>query len=68
MSENGELYFEEGVSCRYCYHQLTEEQKKSAQERHKQIQLAKERNTKHLGYKKPKFVKPMEVPLDHSNM
>lgn len=42
--------FLEGVHCRYCAHVLTAEQKKAAQERQRQMRLAKQRNQRHLGY------------------
>lgn len=41
--------FEEGVSCPGCRSSLTEKKLASSRERHKQIKLAKERGTKHLG-------------------
>jgi UPF0176 protein len=50
-------YYEEGVCCRYCYHILSDQQKQSSQERHRQILLAKERNEKHLGYQENKHLK-----------
>jgi UPF0176 protein len=41
--------YEEGVSCPYCINLMTAEQKRSARERHKQMQLARERGQAHLG-------------------
>lgn len=41
--------YEEGVSCPYCINLMTPEQKRSARERHKQMQLARERGQAHLG-------------------
>ncbi|KAF0096242.1 MAG: hypothetical protein E1N59_209 [Puniceicoccaceae bacterium 5H] len=42
-------YFEEGVSCPYCYEGLTEEKRESRRERHRQMQLARQRGYEHLG-------------------
>ena len=38
-----------GVSCPQCYAQRSEEKKRSLAERHRQVQLAKQRNDAHLG-------------------
>jgi UPF0176 protein len=38
-----------GVSCPKCYEQRSEEKKRSLAERHRQVQLAKQRNDSHLG-------------------
>ena len=45
--------FMEGVHCRYCIDKLTEEKKRKAIERDRQIRLSQERHEKHLGYKHP---------------
>ena len=42
-------YFEAGVSCPHCYHQLTDDQRTRFREREKQVQLAKQRNQAHIG-------------------
>ena len=42
-------FYAPGVSCSHCYHTLTDDQKKRFAERHKQIQLAKQRNEVHIG-------------------
>jgi UPF0176 protein len=42
--------FEEGVTCQHCVHLITEKKKESARERNLQMQIAKERKYKHLGY------------------
>ena len=39
----------EGVSCPYCYHNLSEYRKTRFEERQKQMMLAKKRNHQHLG-------------------
>ena len=41
--------YEAGVSCRFCAPRLTPEQRASARERQKQIELARRRGTRHLG-------------------
>jgi UPF0176 protein len=41
----------QGVGCPHCYDSLTDDQKKRFGERQKQIQLAKQRNEKHIGRK-----------------
>ncbi|MDA7822623.1 rhodanese-related sulfurtransferase [Opitutales bacterium] len=46
--------FEEGVSCPRCVRSLTQERKKSLRERQKQMKLARERKTQHLGKKMPR--------------
>lgn len=38
-----------GVHCPHCYHSLTPEQLARFSERHKQVQLAKQRNQQHIG-------------------
>jgi UPF0176 protein len=38
-----------GVSCPKCYDRLSEEKKRGLAERHRQVQLAKQRNDSHLG-------------------
>ena len=40
-----------GISCPHCYNTLTEEKKKSLTERQKQVILAKQRGTSHIGEK-----------------
>ncbi len=47
--EKGHPDYEEGVSCQNCRGSLTEAKLASSRERHKQIQLAEKRGTKHLG-------------------
>ncbi len=49
--------FESGVSCRFCAGLLTPEQKASARERQKQIQLARQRGETHIGPAKRKLAK-----------
>ena len=41
--------YERGVSCSNCYHKTSDEHKRSARARQKQIDLAKSRGTHHLG-------------------
>ncbi|HZV61702.1 MAG TPA: rhodanese-related sulfurtransferase [Methylophilaceae bacterium] len=41
--------YQEGVSCPYCYAQLSEEKRRSAAERQKQVELALQRGDVHLG-------------------
>ena len=44
-----------GVSCSNCYDQTTEEQKSRYMSRQKQVDLAKQRNQKHIGPKEEVF-------------
>lgn len=44
-------HYKEGVHCSRCYLNLTPQQIEANTERHRQILLARERETKHLGYK-----------------
>ena len=41
--------YEEGIHCKHCVDSLTDKKKTSLQERHKQIQLAADKNSSHLG-------------------
>ena len=41
--------FRKGISCPHCYEMTTTKQKKSFEERTKQISLAKKKRIKHLG-------------------
>ena len=41
--------YQEGVSCPHCYAQLSEEKRRSAAERQKQVELALQRGDMHLG-------------------
>lgn len=54
-------YFEDGVFCRYCFTKLKRSQVEAARERHKQIQLAKERQVGHLGFTAQKIRKPQKM-------
>ena len=45
----------QGVSCPNCFDQTTEEQKSRYMSRQKQIDLAKQRNQKHIGPKEEVF-------------
>jgi UPF0176 protein len=42
-------FYEEGISCLYCYETLTDQKRQRRQERQKQIALAKSRNQAHIG-------------------
>ena len=42
--------YEEGVSCTYCFDELTDKKRDAARERNMQIQLAEAKGMKHLGY------------------
>lgn len=42
-------FYQEGVSCPHCHAQLTEEKRKSAAERQKQVELAAQRGAAHIG-------------------
>jgi UPF0176 protein len=42
-------HFVEGVSCPKCFDRLSQKKKSSLAERHRQVQLAKQRNDSHLG-------------------
>jgi UPF0176 protein len=46
--------YEEGVCCDACAHSLSDEQKNSSRERHRQISLAQARGQPHLGPRPPK--------------
>jgi len=51
--------FEEGVSCAHCHADTTEEQKARFRERQHQVELARQRNTIHMGKRpEPKVKKP----------
>ena len=45
--------YEYGISCPRCFDSLTHAKKKSLEERHKQIKLARERNVAHIGLEMP---------------
>ncbi len=45
--------YEDGVSCPRCAKSLTAERKASLRERHRQVELARQRNTRHIGKKMP---------------
>ncbi|MBT3561125.1 MAG: hypothetical protein HN496_01675, partial [Flavobacteriaceae bacterium] len=47
-----------GVACPSCFDSTTEDQKRRYMSRQKQVDLAKERNTKHIG--------PKEEPIQKS--
>jgi UPF0176 protein len=49
LEERQSNSYEEGVCCPYCVAVLTQQQKASARERHKQMLLAEQRGTSHLG-------------------
>jgi UPF0176 protein len=49
LEERQSNAYEEGVCCPYCVTVLTPQQKASARERHKQMLLAEQRGTSHLG-------------------
>lgn len=46
--------FEEGVSCPACVDQLSDDQKKRFRDRQKQVELARQRNTRHVGAPPPR--------------
>jgi len=46
-------HYEKGVCCPNCYDKLSDEQKERFKERQKQIELAAERNQKHIGAEPP---------------
>ncbi len=47
-------YYQRGVCCPLCFDQLTDDKKQRFSERQKQIDLATERNQKHIGAAPPK--------------
>lgn len=55
----------EGIHCKFCYNKLTPEQIAAAKERDHQIQLAKQRNEKHLGFVPRKKVKQCVANVAH---
>ena len=54
-------YYQAGISCAKCYHSLTDEKRRAAQERQKQVELAKLKGTKHLGATKKARAKAVKV-------
>ncbi len=44
-------HYQPGASCPNCYDKISEEKRKGAAERHKQVQLAKQRGEQHIGRK-----------------
>src|SRR5690554_1353341 len=42
-------HYEAGISCHFCYHEQTDEQRERFRERERQIQLARERGEIHIG-------------------
>ncbi len=46
-------HYLKGVHCTYCYSKLDADKIRAAKERDRQMQLAKQRNEKHLGYVHP---------------
>lgn len=48
-SQRESPFFEDGVSCDHCYHELTEKQKEGSRERRRQIALSKDRGEVHIG-------------------
>ncbi|MCB1214119.1 MAG: rhodanese-related sulfurtransferase [Deltaproteobacteria bacterium] len=46
--------YQKGISCPRCFDKLSQLKRSALQERQKQVQLAKERGSLHLGWKKPK--------------
>ena len=52
--------YEAGVSCPHCYGTKTEAQQRSIAERHRQVELAKQRNQRHIGARFP------AVPAAHN--
>ena len=46
-------HFQEGVACSRCFDQTNEEQRRRFAERQKQMELAAERNERHIGAKMP---------------
>lgn len=47
------IYYEPGVCCPHCFHELTEDRKSRFRERQKQIKLAEQRNERHIGRAMP---------------
>ncbi len=47
--------YEEGICCPHCHHLVTDEKRKSRAERHRQVQLAKERGDAHVGKRFPRI-------------
>jgi len=45
-------FYEEGVSCHFCFDSKSQERKDQFRQRQKQIQLANERGQQHLGITK----------------
>jgi UPF0176 protein len=51
-------YFRQGVSCPHCHDNITDERRHNLQERQRQVELARQRGTVHVGAKMPEPVKP----------
>lgn len=51
--------YREGVSCPHCVHEMDPQRQKRLEERHKQVALAKQRGTKHIGARQDKPRKPV---------
>ena len=56
-AEKASPEYQEGVSCPNCHDSLTPEKRAAALERHRQIELARQRGQKHLGDKRKKSAK-----------
>ncbi len=51
--ERASPFYEKGISCPKCFDAKTPEQKKGFAERHRQVELARQRGTAHVGAKMP---------------
>ncbi len=60
----GSPYYEEGVSCPHCYERLTPEKKARLEQRNLQMQLANDRNEKHLGQTQERHLKAKLARLE----
>lgn len=49
VSDRNSPLYERGLSCPFCYHELTDEKRARNRERQKQVMLAAERNQSHFG-------------------
>ena len=49
VSDRRSPLYERGISCHFCYHELTEEKRARNRERQRQVMLADERNQSHFG-------------------
>jgi len=60
QADKASLLYEEGISCPHCHGTHTEEQLRRFRDRQKQVELARRRNTRHIGAAMP--ARPAPTP------